>query len=95
MMAATGRILAAESSPLDPANPVTWVSFGVAGVVTVAFSREWVVPGSALKRAEARAAASEAALREAAPALASSNSVQGQMLEYLADRERAARREGP
>ncbi len=90
-----GRMFASETaSPFDPASPVTWVSFGVAGVVTLAFAREWVVPGSALRRAEDRAAAAEAALRTSAPALAEANVVQGRMLAYLAGEGRAARREG-
>jgi len=93
--ALTGRLLGADPSPLDPSSPVTWVSFGVAGIVTVSFAKEWVVPGSALRRAEARAQVNETALREAAPALAAANVVQGRMLDYLAEQERAARREGP
>ncbi|MEJ7763895.1 MAG: hypothetical protein WKF86_00200 [Acidimicrobiales bacterium] len=91
----TGWLFAASedsASPFDPASPVTWVSFGVAGVVTVAFAREWVVTGSALRRAEERAKISEAALREGAPALAEANVVQGKMLAYLAGEGR--RREG-
>ena len=92
----TGRLFASETaSPFDPASPVTWVSFGVAGVVTLAFAREWVVPGSALKRAEERAAVTESAMRGAAPALAEANVVQGRMLAYLAEEGRAARKEGP
>jgi len=83
------------ASPFDPSSPVTWVSFGVAGVVTLAFAREWVVPGSALRRAEERAAASEAATREAAPALAEANVVQGKMLTYLSEEARVNRREAP
>jgi len=82
-----------SASPFDPASPVTWVSFGVAGVVTIAFAREWVVTGSALRRAEERAAVSETALRENSPALAEANVVQGRMLAYLAEEGRAARRE--
>jgi len=96
VVALPGRLFASETaSPFDPASPVTWVSFGVAGVVTLAFAREWVVPGSALKRAEGRAELSESAVRDAAPALAASNLVQGQMLAYLSERERGVRGEGP
>ncbi len=90
-------LFAAEdsASPFDPASPVTWVSFGVAGVVTLAFAREWVVTGSALRRAEERAAISEAALRLGSPALAEANVVQGRMLAYLSEEARVTRREGP
>ncbi len=92
----TNILLASEdsASPFDPASPVTWVSFGVAGVVTLAFAREWVVTGSALRRAEERAAVCEKALREGSPALAEANVVQGRMLAYLAEEGRTARREG-
>jgi len=91
----TGRLFASETaSPFDPASPVTWVSFGVAGVVTLAFAREWVVPGSALRRAEDRAAVSESATRETAPALAEATVMQGRMLAWLAEEGRAARRDG-
>lgn len=94
--ALSGRLLAAEpSSPFDPSSPVTWVSFGVAGIVSVAFAKEWVVPGSSARRHEQRATLAETALREAAPALAAANVVQGQILDYLAEQERANRREGP
>lgn len=56
-------LLAQQTNPLDPASPVTWVSFGVAGVVTFAFVRGWVVGGALCARliaqADARADAAE------------------------------------
>lgn len=77
-------ILAAESSPLDPGNPVTWVSFGVAGIVTAAFVRGWVVPGGIYRAERDQRIVAETALRDSAPVLAKANETQGRMLDYLA-----------
>lgn len=64
-----GRILASDTSPLDPTSPSFWVSFGIAGIVSFAFVKEWVVPGPTHRREVKAREVAEMALRETAPAL--------------------------
>lgn len=82
----TGRLIAAQESPLDPTSPAFWTSFGIAGVVTAAFVRGWVVPGTIYQAMERRAVAAETAVREVTPALIRANETQDRMLEHLRDR---------
>lgn len=90
-MLAFALYLAVSESPLDPSAPGVIGSFGLAGLVMVAFARGWVVSGDLQRRTETRANEAEVAMRAQTAATVRLVDAADRMLAFVTEQERTRR----